>query len=102
MTRSEPVRPAPRSPGHKGLRLDSWEQLRLVSILKTGAVLGSVLAVAAALSWLDYFLNFHPRPPLSQRAFVPEWTCYSKYDGRLLPANRPAAAPGSMGEVSAG
>ena len=93
MTRSEPVRPAPRSPGHKGLRLDSWEQLRLVSILKTGAVLGSVLAVAAALSWLDYFLNFHPRPPLSQRAFVPEWTCYSKYDGGYCLRTGPPPPP---------
>ncbi len=93
MTRSGPVRPAPRFQGRKGLRLDPWEQLRLVSILKTGAVLGSVLAVAGALTWFGFFLNYQQRPPLSQRAFVPEWTCYSKYEGGYCLRTGPPPPP---------
>ena len=93
MIRSDPIRPATRSLGRKGLRLDPWEQMRLVSILKTSAVLGGVLVFAAALAWLEYFLAYHPRPPRSQRAFVAEWTCYSKYDGGYCQRTGPPPPP---------
>ena len=94
MSRSDPVGVATKSQGRRGMRLDPWEQMRLFSILRTAAVLSSVLAVAAALSWLEYFLNYQlVQPPQSQRAFVPEWTCYSKYDGGYCLRTGPPPPP---------